>query len=89
MDIQLFYRLISEGLEIPLGVADKLLINRMVRDRNPHTLDDIYVSSVELLTRMGYESSELTILNKKRDAYVSAFAEYMLNRYEKSKKLNL
>ncbi|VVB83646.1 Uncharacterised protein [uncultured archaeon] len=85
MEMKLFYKIISNSTGIHLGVADKLLIRRMIIEKKLDTFDDICVSSREILTYMGYESGILRELNKKVKAYELAFSKYWDERYADSK----
>jgi len=74
-----------QRLYVHLGLADKMLIDTMIRERNITTIDDIAHSIRNHLIEFGYgqESRELRELHEHQEKWQMEFADYVFERYKK------
>lgn len=79
---------IEKGLDIKLGIADKMLIYNSIKDYNPTTIDDMSHLIPLILTNFYYESRVLIELYKRQNEWEKNFAKEIFERY-KQQKLNL
>lgn len=83
MDMKFIYRLVSSGLGIPLGLADKLFIYELINKNSLEGLEDIFNQSRKRLSSLGYESEKLTKMNKEEEIWIKETKDYYRRFYKK------
>jgi len=83
-DRRYLYKFISSVNEIHLGMGDKMLIDKLMREHNLTTMDDIGGVITNHLIQFGYgsESRHLRETGEHRAVWLKDFAEYVSRRYE-------
>lgn len=84
MDMRFIYRLVSSGLGIPLGLADKLFVYELVREMpSEEGFEYVFNQSRKMFTLFGYESKKLSKLNKEEEKWINENKEYYKGVYKK------
>jgi hypothetical protein len=78
------YRFISSVQKIHLGLANKMLIDRAMKEHNPTTMDDIGEIIINHLIRFGYEreSRKLRESREYQEKWLKDFTEYVFQKYK-------